>query len=61
MILRLSLLLRLSMIIFDALRLRIEGDKAILEYGVRRKVEEYEEIEEDEQIEVRLCGRRLRK
>jgi len=38
---------------FDALRLRIEGDKAILEYGIRRKVEDYEEIEEDEQTEVK--------
>jgi len=38
---------------FDALRLRIEGDRAIVEYGIRRKVEEYEEIEEDEQTEVR--------
>jgi len=38
---------------FDALRLRIEGDRAIVEYGVRRKAEDYEEIEEDEQTEVR--------
>jgi len=38
---------------FDALRLRIEGDRAIVEYGIRRKVEDYEEIEEDEQVEVR--------
>jgi len=38
---------------FNALRLRIEGDKAILEYGMRKRVENYEEIEEDEQIEVR--------
>lgn len=38
---------------FDALRLRIEEDKAILEYGIRRKVEDYEEIEEDEQVEVK--------
>jgi len=38
---------------FDTLRLRIEGDRAIVEYGIRRKVEDYEEIEEDEQVEVR--------
>jgi len=38
---------------FDALRLRIEGDRAIVEYGIKRRVEDYEEIEEDEQIEVR--------
>ncbi|HDH44340.1 MAG TPA: hypothetical protein ENG66_02925, partial [Thermococcus sp.] len=38
---------------FDALRLRIEGDRAIVEYGIRRKAEDYEEIEEDEQTEVR--------
>lgn len=38
---------------FDALRLRIEGDRAIVEYGIRRKVEDYEEIEGDEQTEVR--------
>ena len=38
---------------FDALRLRIEGDKATVEYRIRRKVEEYEEIEEDEQVEVK--------
>jgi len=38
---------------FDALRLRIKENKAILEYGIRRKVEDYEEIEEDEQTEVK--------
>jgi len=38
---------------FDALRLRIEGDRAIVEYGIKRKVEEYEEIGEDKQTEVR--------
>ena len=38
---------------FDALRLRIEGGRAIVEYRIRRKVEDYEEIEEDEQVEVR--------
>lgn len=27
---------------FDALRTRIEGEEAIIEYGIRRKVEEYE-------------------
>lgn len=38
---------------FDALRVRIEGNEAILEYGIKRKVEEYEEIdEEDEQTEI---------
>ncbi len=38
---------------FDALRIRIKGDRAILEYGIRRKIEDYEEIEEDEQIEAK--------
>lgn len=38
---------------FDALRLRIEEDRAILEYGIRRKVEDYEEMEEGEQVEVK--------
>jgi len=39
---------------FDALRVRIEGDEFILEYGIKRKVEEYEEIdEEDKQVEIR--------
>jgi len=39
---------------FDILRARIEGDEFVLEYGIKRKVEEYEEIdEEDEQVEVR--------
>jgi len=38
---------------FDALRLRIEEGKAFVEYGIRRKIEDYEEIEEDEQIEVK--------
>jgi|GEM_PF-3645958 len=38
---------------FDALRVRVGGDEFILEYGVRRKIEEYEEIdEEDEQTEI---------
>jgi len=38
---------------FDALKLRIEGDKATVGYRIRRKVEDYEEIEEDEQVEVK--------
>jgi type I restriction-modification system DNA methylase subunit len=33
---------------FDALRVRIEGDEIILEYGIKRKIEEYEEIDEEE-------------
>jgi len=38
---------------FDILRVKTEGDKIILEYGIRKKVEEYEEVEEEEQTEVR--------
>jgi len=39
---------------FDALRVKTEDDEVILEYGTRRKTEEYEEIdEEDESVEVR--------
>ena len=39
---------------FDALRVKTEDDEVILEYGTRRKIEEYEEIdEEDESVEVR--------
>lgn len=39
---------------FDALRVRIEDDTAVMEYGIRRKIEEYEEIdEEDEQVEIK--------
>lgn len=38
---------------FDALRIKIEGNEAIIEYGIKRKIEEYEEIDEDEQVEVR--------
>jgi hypothetical protein len=33
---------------FDALRVRIEENFAILEYGIKRKIEEYEEIDEEE-------------
>jgi hypothetical protein len=32
---------------FDALRVKIEENFAILEYGVKRKIEEYEEIDEE--------------
>jgi hypothetical protein len=38
---------------FDALRVRIEENFAILEYGIKRKIEEYEEIDEDEDVEVK--------
>ena len=39
---------------FDALRVKTEDDEVILEYGTRREIEEYEEIdEEDESVEVR--------
>jgi len=38
---------------FDALKLRIKENKTIVEYGIRRKVEDYEKIKEDEQIEVK--------
>ena len=39
---------------FDALRVKTEDDEVILEYGTRRKIEKYEEIdEEDESVEVR--------
>jgi hypothetical protein len=39
---------------FDVLRVRTEEEEFILEYGTRRKIEEYEEIdEEDEQIEIK--------
>jgi Alw26I/Eco31I/Esp3I family type II restriction m6 adenine DNA methyltransferase len=38
---------------FDALRVRIEENFAILEYGIKRKIEEYEEIDEDEDAEVK--------
>ncbi|MCL0064996.1 hypothetical protein M1N84_03800 [Dehalococcoidia bacterium] len=34
---------------FDALRVKIEGENAVIEYGIKRKVEEYE-IEEDKEI-----------
>jgi len=33
---------------FDALRVKIEENFAILEYGIKRKIEEYEEIDEEE-------------
>jgi len=33
---------------FDALRVITEGDEIILEYGIKRKIEEYEEIDEEE-------------
>jgi hypothetical protein len=36
---------------FDALRLRIENDFAIIEYGIKRKIEEYEIEQEDEEGE----------
>ncbi len=35
---------------FDALRVRIDGEKAVIEYGLRRKVEEYEFDEAMEEI-----------
>jgi hypothetical protein len=38
---------------FDALRVRIEENFAILEYGIKRKIEEYEEIDEEEEVEVK--------
>jgi len=39
---------------FDSLRIKTEGDKIILEYGIKRKMEEYEEFDEDEeQVEVK--------
>jgi hypothetical protein len=38
---------------FDALRVKIEENFAILEYGIKRKIEEYEEIDEDEDVEVK--------
>lgn len=38
---------------FDALRVRIEANFAILEYGIKRKIEEYEEIDEEEDVEVK--------
>jgi Alw26I/Eco31I/Esp3I family type II restriction m6 adenine DNA methyltransferase len=38
---------------FDALRVRVEENFAILEYGIKRKIEEYEEIDEDEDAEVK--------
>jgi hypothetical protein len=38
---------------FDALRVIIEENFAILEYGIKRKIEEYEEIDEDEDVEVK--------
>jgi len=38
---------------FDALRVRIEKEFAMVEYGIKRKAEEYEEIDEDEYIEVK--------
>jgi len=37
---------------FDVLQIKIEGKEAILGYGIRRKVEEYE-IDEEEQEEIR--------
>lgn len=46
--------LRVSRDNFDALRVKTEDDEVILEYGTRREIEEYEEIdEEDESVEVR--------
>ena len=38
---------------FDALRVRIEENFAILEYGIKRKIEEYEEIDEEEDVKVK--------
>ena len=38
---------------FDALRVRIEENFAILEYGIKRKIEGYEEIDEEEDVEVK--------
>jgi len=32
---------------FDALRVRVEGNQVVVEYGIRRKIEEYEEVEEE--------------
>jgi hypothetical protein len=38
---------------FDALRVRIEKELAMVEYGIKRKIEEYKEIDEDEYVEVK--------
>ncbi|MEO0302133.1 MAG: TaqI-like C-terminal specificity domain-containing protein, partial [candidate division WOR-3 bacterium] len=41
---------------FDALRMRIENDVAILEYGIKKEIEEFE-IEDEEGIEEEKKGR----
>jgi len=37
---------------FDALRIRIEGEYSVVEYGIRRKIEEYE-VDEEGQEEIK--------